>query len=202
MACEWCLTSCSIESKRRSKIRKKNLSKSFSSPKEFPAPSVLRIRPGRPRKNNGLDIYNQTRSYEWQKKNLKTDSAWFHNFPFVSSSTRKIVRKNMYFLGCSWQIFVAAGRYLLTRLIYSLYRPRLLPRPSLHYGEAVSCVQKQSQSSQWEAKLKLLSGMQMLHPHCLQLPLSALVPTLVTQAGLSVLSWGRITLMCKMSIVR
>ena len=55
MACKWCLTSCSIESERRSKIRKTNLSKSFSSPKEFPAPSVLRIRPSRPRKNNGLD---------------------------------------------------------------------------------------------------------------------------------------------------
>ena len=151
MTCEWCSTSCSIESERRSKRRKTNLSKSFSSPKEFPAPSVLRIRPGRPRKNNGLDITKHDHMND-RRKILKQTVHDSTTFPLYPVQQGKIWRKRCTFL-------VAASRYLLTRLIYSLYRPRLLPRPSLHYS-CNTCVQKQSQSSQWEAMLKLLSGMQ------------------------------------------
>ena len=127
-----------LKAQRRSKIRKTNLSLwvKFQLSQRISCSICLENKAGQTSQKQ-WPWYNQTRSYEWQKKNLKTGSAWFHNFPFVSSSTRKNLKKKMYFLGCRWQIFVAAGRYLLTRLIYSLYRPRLLPRPSLHYGEAV-----------------------------------------------------------------
>lgn len=190
MTCEWCSTSCSIESERRSKRRKPNLSKSFSSPKEFPAPSVLRIRPGRPRKNNGLDITKHDHMNN-RRKILKQTVHDSTTFPLYPVQQGKIWRKRCTFL-------VAAGRYLLTRLIYSLYRPRLLPRPLLHYGEVVTHVCK----SNHKAGRQSWNFWVGCNPHCLQLSLSALVSTLVTQAGLSVLSWGRTTLMCKMSIVR
>ena len=125
-----------LKAQRRSKIRKTNLSKSFSSPKEFPAPSVLRIRPGRPRKNNGLDITKHDHIND-RRKILKQTVHDSTTFPLYPVQQGKLWEKICTFL-------IATGRYLLTRLIYSLYRPRLLPRPSLHYGEVVTCVQKQS----------------------------------------------------------
>ena len=94
---------------------------------------------------------------------------------------------------------IATGRYLLTRLIYSLYRPRLLPRPSLHYSCIMCAKAIIKLSMRGKVEVKLEWDTNVTPPIACNFPW---VHWSRKQACMSFLEGGQCNAMCKMWIVR